>query len=244
MHRCPQCHLPCKSATGVKIHQTKSHPKAKTQNFDGTLADKAVQVKKLTAQQKTRPKIFCEGSLIENIFKFKYLGSLFASDGRQSFDIDARIAKAMLRCGKLRHLFDADHLSLNLKLRLYSAAVCSLLTYGMETWYLNPLTIRRINGANSRMLARITGNTIHHEARASTTTFNLTLHLRRRRFLWLGKILRDDPSRIIFQMLYEQKQLDVPGDLFMDAPSHFSLEELQLLSRNELQWNRMAGLIN
>ena len=150
----------------------------------------------------------------------------------------------MLRCGKLRHIFDSDHISLNLKLRLYKAAVCSLLSYGMETWSFNPRTLRRLNGANSRMLARITGKSIQAEARATTTTFNLTLHLRRRRFMWLGKILRDDPSRLVFQMLKEQKQMGIPGDLFMDAPQHFSIDELRLLSMNNLEWKRMIHLIN
>ena len=108
----------------------------------------------------------------------------------------------------------------------------------------NILRVRRLNGANNRMMTHITGHMIHTEVRFTTITFNLTLHLRRRRFPWLGKILRDDPSHLIFQMLCEQKQLDISVDLFMDSPSHFSLEELQLLSRNELQWKRKVGFIN
>ena len=62
--------------------------------------------------------------------------------------------------------------------------------------------------------------------------------------MWLGKILRDDPSRLVFQMLKEQKQMGIPGDLFMDVPQHFSIDELRLLSMNNLEWKRMAHLIN
>ena len=113
----------------------------------------------------------------------------------------------------------------------------------METWSFNPRTLRRLNGANSRMLSRITGRSIQTEARASTTTFNFTLHLRRRRFIWLGKILRDDPSRLVFQMLKEQRQLGIPGDLVMDAPAHFSLDELRQLAKSNNQWNLLASHI-
>ena len=149
----------------------------------------------------------------------------------------------MIRCGKLRHIFDSDHIPLNLKIRLYIAAVCSLLTYGMETWSLNPRTLRRLNGANSRMLSRITGKSIQDETRATTTTFNLTLNIRRRRFKWVGKILRDKESRLVFQMLVEQQSLGFAGNLLMDTPPNYNLDELRLLAINEQQWNLMAGFI-
>ena len=55
---------------------------------------------------------------MENVFLFKYLGSIFAADDRQRFDIEARIARAKARCGKLRKIFDSKHICLKLKLRL------------------------------------------------------------------------------------------------------------------------------
>ena len=65
---------------------------------------------------------------------------------------------AMARCGRLRAIFDSKVITLKLKLRLYEAAVCSLMTYGCETWNIDEKTRKRINGANSIMLTRITGN--------------------------------------------------------------------------------------
>ena len=44
------------------------------------------------------------------MFKFVYLGSVFAVDGLQDYDIRVRIGKAMSRCGKLGHLFDSPDL--------------------------------------------------------------------------------------------------------------------------------------
>ena len=46
---------------------------------------------------------------------------------------------------------------LNLKLRMYISGVCSVLVYGSEAWTLDDNVIRaNNNGANSRMLSRIT----------------------------------------------------------------------------------------
>ena len=66
--------------------------------------------RKIEAQQDLSPTIYCEVNPLENVFKFVYLGSVFAADGIQDYDIRVRVGKAMLRCGKLGHLFDSPAL--------------------------------------------------------------------------------------------------------------------------------------
>ena len=102
----------------------------------------------------------------------------------------------MSRCDKLLHIFDSPHISVQVNLRLYEAAICSLLTYGCETWDLDSSTLKRINGANSVMLARITGQSIPVEAQPQTTSFNLIKKIRERRLRWLGHIIRAGPDSI------------------------------------------------
>ena len=70
----------------------------------------------------------CNGNDLENVFCFKYLDTLFAADGLQIYDIKKRIALAMSRCDRLRHIFVSPFITLHLKLRLYAAAVCSIFT--------------------------------------------------------------------------------------------------------------------
>ena len=123
----------------------------------------------------------CENVPLDNVAFFKYLGSLFPADGNQSCDIDARIAQAFSRCGDLHNIFNSKSLSTNLKLRLYEVAVCSILTYGCETWILSEQVLRRLNGANSRMVARITGRSIAKEARTSSCSFDLVKKISQRR---------------------------------------------------------------
>ena len=117
---------------------------------------------------------------LDNSFKFKYLGSMFAADGSQHYDVRRRIGIAMDRMGQLRHVFSSK-LPVWLKLKIYKAAVCSLFTYGSEAWNLNERTRAAINGANSRCLSRITGRTIHEEANARTRTYDLVTAIRRTR---------------------------------------------------------------
>ena len=116
----------------MKIHSSKVHGKAKTQSFAGTLADKAVQLSKVVIQQEQRPKVLCEAAPLKNKFRFKYLGTIFTADADQLHDINARLAQAQQRYGTLRHLFNSPDLSTTIKLRLYSAAVCSIITYGCD----------------------------------------------------------------------------------------------------------------
>ena len=202
--------------------------------------DKAVQVTKLENLQKTRPDVYCGEKILENVFRFLYLGTVFTANGLQCYDVDARVAMAMSRCGKLRHIFDSPHISMKVKLRLYEAAVCSLLTYGCETWDLDTPTIKRLNGANSVMLARITGQSIPAEARSQTTSFNLVKKIRERRLRWLGHIIRAGPESTMYQALIVQHSMGHSGNLLMDAPPHDSIDSLRPIANDRAQWRALV----
>ena len=130
--RCPHCDKPCASKRGVKAHIRHCHYKPDPQSFNGTCADKIVKENKRAAAQAEKPKVLCEGRKLNNVWQFRYLGSMFMANGEQSKDVDRRIAMAMSRCGELRQVFSSDTLPLELKLKIYKTAVTSLLTYGCE----------------------------------------------------------------------------------------------------------------
>ena len=94
----------------------------------------------------------------------------------------------------------------------------SLLTYGCESWDLTPKAQKQINGANARLLAWFTGRSIPAESRPTTTSFNILLHIRKRRLRWVGHILRQGPKFLEFQALKTQLRLNNTGNLLMDAP--------------------------
>ena len=141
-HRCEICDKPCKSQRGVSIHKTRSHSATPSQCFKGSLAEKKAEDVAVKSMQKMKPTVTCEGIPLDNVYNFKYLGTLFTSTADQLRDVKARVAQAMTRCAKLRNIFDAQDIDLNLKLRLYEASVCSILMFGCETWNLNRETIK------------------------------------------------------------------------------------------------------
>ena len=141
---------------------------------------------------------------------------------------------------QLRHVFDSKHTSLKVKLRLYEAAVCWLLTYGCETWDLDAVTIRRINGANSTMLARITGRSIPTEARPLTTSYDLVKKIRERRLRWLGHIIRAGPESIMYQALITQHSMGRSDNLLMDAPPHNSIDDLRVIANDRKVWRALV----
>ena len=64
------------------------------QCFKGSNADKLVKNQKWKEQQDVRPKIYYNDSALDNVYLFTYLGTRFAADGQQSFDIESRIVMA------------------------------------------------------------------------------------------------------------------------------------------------------
>ena len=242
-HRCDTCGLPCKSEKGIKIHKSKAHKLQKEQCFKGRQADRAAQMQKFRNQQKSRPSILCENEPLDNVFSFKYLGTMFNALADQVMDVKARIARAMIRCGQLRNILDSDKIGIKLKLRLYEASVCSLLTFGCETWSLNKQVLGMINGANSRMLARFTGKSIPAEARPATCSLNLIHRIRQRRLRWVGHILRQGPGHITYTALAVQSINNSEGNLLMDAPPHIHLDDLIPLAMDRAAWGAMVSHI-
>ena len=68
----------------------------------------------------------------------------------------------------MRGIWASRHIPTSLKMRIYKTGVCSKMTYGSEAWCLNARVCTILNGANARMVARITNKTVHEEASAKT----------------------------------------------------------------------------
>ena len=238
--RCPRCDQPCKSAFGVKVHLRHCilQPEEK-QHFKGTCADIKVKHKKLSEAQDAEPKIKCGKDELKNIFLFKYLGSIFAADGTQHHDVRRRIALATARMGQLRQLFNSD-IRFGIKMRIYKTAICSLLTYGCEAWDLNARTAAMINGANTRLLSRFTGENAHQEASARTRSFDLVKAIQERRFVWLGHLLRLKGNRLVKLSIIAQFKRKSDGGFFMDLPPNLSFEEIKAMAADRKAWRTMA----
>ena len=77
--------------------------------------------------------------------------------------IKERMQKAAFRYSSLGHIWKSKEIGTPLKLRLYAAAVLSVLIYGCEAWVLTDKVCRSICGWNSRRVAFITDKEIREE---------------------------------------------------------------------------------
>jgi hypothetical protein len=212
------------------------------QNFAGTKAEDAAAKSKLVAAQKQKPTVQCEGNALRNVFHFKYLGSIFSADGDQTHDIQRRTALAASRCGKLRHCFDAQGIRTSTKLQIFKAAVTSVLTYGSEAWRLTPKAKAAINGANARLICRITGRTAHDEASPRNQTFNILEAIRKRKHEWLGHILRMEDCRLVKHAVQMQYNNNDMTNLLLDAPPTETFQELVRLASSRKKWKQTWAL--
>ena len=136
----------------------------------------------------------------------------------------------------MRNIWAAQTTPISLKLRIYKTGVCSRLTYGSEAWQLTARVCAMINGANSRMVSRITKRSIHEEASPSTRTFDVVRWIRARRLQWVGHILRMDPSRLVHKAARHIFDNRSEGDLLMDTPGDRSWDELKALAADRAGW--------
>ena len=128
------------------------------------------------------------------------------------------------------------------RVKLYGVAVGSLFTYGCEGWALTAKILRRLNGANSKLLSHFTGKQIREEARPATTSYNLTLEIRKCRLCWLGHILRMPTQRLVRNAVIEQLNDGKDGNILMDAPTGAGMRELMEMAfeNNKRTWRGMV----
>ena len=137
-------------------------------------------------------------------------------------------------------IWKAEEISLKQKLRLYSAAVISIVSFGFETWEMPQKLEDSLRGWNARCLATITGREISQEHRHPT--FDLIAKLRARRLKWTGQILRLEPEdSLVHQVLVAAAMHDLAAgnsrrSLLMDAEDYTTAEELLALTTDKKGW--------
>ena len=89
-----------------------------------------------TEAQMSNANITIRGDTLEVVSGFKYLGSIFSSDGTLDAEIAHRIASASSAFARLRQakVWSSKALSLSAKMQFFQSIVMSVLLYGGETW--------------------------------------------------------------------------------------------------------------
>ena len=91
------------------------------------------------------------GSALQQVEKFKYLGVVFTSDGRRKEEIDKWIGKANAVLRELyRSVVTKQELSKTAKLSVFKSVFVPILTFGHESWVVTEWILFQVHVAEQR----------------------------------------------------------------------------------------------
>ena len=100
----------------------------------------------------------------KQVEKFKYLGVVFTSDGRQDEELDTRIGKASAVMRALHNLVVMKReLSKKAKLSIFKAVFVPILTRGHESSVMTKRMRSQVQASEMRFLRRIEGVTLFNK---------------------------------------------------------------------------------
>src|ERR1700730_10133936 len=141
---------------------------------------------------------YLEGTLIKQVQKFIYLGSVITTSGKCDPEIKRRIALAKDEFQRLEHILRNRKISMETKQRVLECYIISTLTYECECWTISAQMEERIKAAEIWFLRRmlrisyidlVTNATVLIRA---NTTRKLMKIIRRRQLEFLGHVMRKE----------------------------------------------------
>ena len=130
------------------------------ENFGLTISLKKTEVlyQPPSREAYSRPHISIDGTNLNAVEHFTYLGSVISNDATVSKDLDNRLSKASSSFGRLsKRTWQSHSLRLSTKLQVYRVVVVTTLLYGTETWILYRKQIRLLERLHQRCLRSILG---------------------------------------------------------------------------------------
>ena len=112
--------------------------------YDMKINVKKTKVMRISKTGEGDVTLFVEGQIVEQVAKFKYLGSIIEADGRCEGEIKARIGMGKDAFGKRKELLSRK-MSRDVKKKIIKTIVWSVTLYGAETWTLRQEDRRRLD---------------------------------------------------------------------------------------------------
>ena len=148
------------------------------------------------------PRIEIEGTTLDNVESFTYLGSCLTSNCSMDKEVSNRLAKAGASFGRLwTRVWGERGIKLSTKLAVYKAVVITSLLYGCETWTLYRKQIRALDQFHLRCLRRIMGiswedKVSNPEVLRKAKTTGIEALIMKAQLRWVGHVIRMDNTRL------------------------------------------------
>ncbi|BHF71536.1 hypothetical protein SprV_0401459400 [Sparganum proliferum] len=161
-----------------------------------------------TAPNAPPPQISVNGTQLQVVENFPYLGSTLSRNTKIDDEAANRISKASQAFGRLQNtVLNRYGLQLSTKLKMYKAVILPTLLYGAETWTVYTKQARRLNHFHLSCLRRILR--VNWQDRIPDTdvlerTGILSIYtmLRQIQLRWSGHLVRMDDERLPKRLFY------------------------------------------
>ena len=160
----------------------------------------AKKTKVMRLNTKNTQKIKMQGEDLEEVESFTYLGGIITTKGGCDEDITNRLKKAKGQFQRLKKIWYSSIFSTKTKIRLFNTLVISVLIYGSETWKMNESDRKRLDTFQNMCLRKILKirwpeKITNEELHSRTKTDNISNIICRRRWNWIGHVLRMDNTK-------------------------------------------------
>ena len=233
-HACTWCPTWWDTARGQKAHERHYQFKPRKFGAASSTAKQGAKHKLSLFYEKFKKKVNCEGTLVDFVVEFSYLGCMLAGSGLPLADVLYRLEGASHTWIKMRRVLCNKALDLDIRIGLYKVCICSTLRYSSDAWAFTDAAKKRVNDFNWKRLAAITG--FSAENMAIDPPFCLVTSIWRTRVIWIGHILRyPEGCRAREVLLAYLQAFETPegefmtypeGSLMEDAPAHREIGEL------------------
>ena len=166
------------------------------------------KVMKIARDRDTSLNIYINGSKLEEVTSFRYLGSLISNNGSCTNDIKARIGAAKAAFYKNK-VIQSRKISLRLRVRLAKCYIWSIATYAAETWTVRAEEKRLLECFERWIWRKLLGirwqDRVSNEdllQRTGLDGWELVLSIQDRKERWLRNIIRQGE---LLQIILEGK---------------------------------------
>lgn len=143
----------------------------------------------------TNAPVSVDGTALEDVQEFVYLGSKMTTNGDCNAEVNTRISKENQAFAMLKPIWRSTALSIHTKIRIYKSNVISVLLYGSECWKTTAAIEHKLavfqNKCLRRMLKVYWPSTISNDdLRKKTGVQAIQQTIQERRWRWLGHVCR------------------------------------------------------
>ena len=158
-------------------------------------------------EEGARMNVILNGEVLEEVDRFKYLGSVVAANGGIEADVCHRVNEGCKMLGALKGVMKCRGLGMNVKKVLYEKVIVPTVTYGSECWGMKVSERQKLNVFEMRCLRSMAGvsrmDRVRNEVVRQRTGVEIELGTRvdMNVLRWFGHVERMENERLLKRVM-------------------------------------------